>query len=417
MCTTTLQHPGEWAQNEFAFAELGDQRLNKRLMNIASKLAASPGGTLPQAFAQWAELKGAYRFFDNALVDYAKVLGPHLERTRLACREAGEYLIIEDTSELDFTFHRQTQQLGVIGHGEGRGFALHSALAVRVEGWTLEQRPEGQAVGLLDQQCVRPRPAPKGETRQERLKRRRLSHWWAEGLSKVGAPPSGCQWVYIADRESDFYEPMDICLRLGVDFVIRGYQDRRLAEPAGKLREVLAQAPVLGQSTVELRSRGGEPARIAMVELRSVRVDLDGPWRPGGWRPALKEVWVVQVSEVSAPEGVREPLHWILLTSLPCRTLAQTQRVVGRYTARWWIEEYHNSPQEWCWCREEPIGTGRAFGRVDCGPGRSGSAVAEHQNVSAESAGRLRGQREFQSRGAGDFGEEIRPTFGWLEQS
>ena len=46
---------------------------------------------------------------------------------------------------------------------------------------------------------------------------------------------------------------------------------------------------------------------------------------------------------MSAPEGVPEPLHWKLLTSLPCATLAQVLRVVGRYTARWWIEEYHKA--------------------------------------------------------------------------
>jgi hypothetical protein len=54
-------------------------------------------------------------------------------------------------------------------------------------------------------------------------------------------------------------------------------------------------------------------------------------------------VWVVEVQEVDAPEGVKEPLHWILLTSLPCPTLAQARRVVGRYTARWWVEEYHKA--------------------------------------------------------------------------
>jgi hypothetical protein len=36
-------------------------------------------------------------------------------------------------------------------------------------------------------------------------------------------------------------------------------------------------------------------------------------------------------------------LHWILLTSLPCATLAEAQRVVGGYAARWWIEEYHKA--------------------------------------------------------------------------
>jgi len=343
MSTTTLQPAGQWAREEFAFADLGEPRLNKRLVKVATNLAASPGGTLPQAFPDWAELKAAYRFFDNRAVDFERVLQPHLERTRRACREPGEYLIIEDSSNLDFSRHRKTQDLGVIGDGNGRGFELHSALAVRVEGWTVEERPEGQVVGLFDQRCRRPRPAPKGESRRERLQRPRKSSWWGETFRRVGGPASGCRWIYVADRESDFYEPIQCCQQLGVDFIIRGFQDRRLADEAGRLREALAKAPVLGQSTVELRSRGGEPARTAIVELRGAQVDLDGPWRPGGWQEPLRGVWALEVREVHAPEGVQEPLHWVLLTSLPCRTLAQARRIVGRYTARWWIEEYHKA--------------------------------------------------------------------------
>ena len=343
MTTTTLQSPGEWAQQEFAFANLGEARLNKRLVKVATNLAGNPGGTLPQAFAQWAELKAAYGFFDNRAVDFGKVMQPHCERTRRFCREAGEYLIIEDTSILDFSRHRGTQDLGVIGDGQGRGFELHSALAVRVEGWTLEQRPEGQLVGLFDQQCRRPRSVPKAESLAERAKRRRRSSWWAEAFERAGSPPGDCRWIDIADREADFYESIQTCQQLGVDFIIRAAHDRRLAQEAGKLKQVLAVAPLLGESTVELRSRGGEPARTAIVELRSVQVDLEGPWRPGGQQPPLRGVWAVEVREVHAPEGVQKPLHWILLSSLPCHTLAQTQRVVGRYTGRWWVEEYHKA--------------------------------------------------------------------------
>lgn len=260
---------------------------------------------------------------------------PHVERTPLACREAGEYLIIEDTSNLDFSAHRKTRGLGVIGDGKGRGFEVHSALAVRVESWTLEQRPEGQLVGLFDQQCRRPQPAPPGETRAERLGRRRKSSWWAEAFKRAGPPPGDCRWIYIADRESDCYEPIQICQSGGIDFIIRAGQDRRLAEGAGKLKAAVARAAVLGESTVELRSRAGQAARTAIVELRSVQVDVDGPWRPGGCQEPLRSLTVMEVREVHAPEGV-EALHWILLTSLPCQTLAQGRRILGRYTARWW---------------------------------------------------------------------------------
>jgi hypothetical protein len=45
--------PAQWAQMEFALAELGDPRRTQRLVKIATRLAQSPGGTLPQALPQW----------------------------------------------------------------------------------------------------------------------------------------------------------------------------------------------------------------------------------------------------------------------------------------------------------------------------------------------------------------------------
>ena len=170
--STTLLPPGQWAQTEFAFAQLGDSRRQQRLLKIAASLAASPGGTLPQACTDWAELKAAYGFFGQCGVTFEAVLAPHLERTRQACRQPGDYLLIEDTTLLDDSHHPATQDLGVIGDGAGRGFELHSALAVCVESWTLEHRPEGLVVGLFDQHCRRPRPAPEPSAQIPALGRR-----------------------------------------------------------------------------------------------------------------------------------------------------------------------------------------------------------------------------------------------------
>src|ERR1035438_2561282 len=60
--TTSLLTPAQWAQTEFASAQLGDRRLTRRLVQMARCLAQTPTGTLPQAFPDWKDLKGAYRF-------------------------------------------------------------------------------------------------------------------------------------------------------------------------------------------------------------------------------------------------------------------------------------------------------------------------------------------------------------------
>jgi len=80
--STSLTPPAPWAQNEFGFAQLGDQRRNKRLVNIAEHLAARPGGTLPQAFWDWAELKAAYRFFGQRGVSFERVMAPQSQLER-----------------------------------------------------------------------------------------------------------------------------------------------------------------------------------------------------------------------------------------------------------------------------------------------------------------------------------------------
>lgn len=336
-----LSTPAQWAQCEFAMASLGDRRRTARLVNIASHLAASPSGTLPGAFSSWDELKAAYRFFSQPKVGPEQILGPHHQRTLAACREPGEYLLIEDTTELDYSAHPSTVGLGRIGDGHGRGLRLHTTLAVRAEVWNLEQQPEGVVMGLLAQQYTRPRPAPVPETRAQRLARPRQSQRWAAVFDTTGGPPAGCQWIYIADRESDFYEPLQQCTRHGIDYIIRGYQDRRLADSPAHLDEALAGAPVLGEMTLALRARPGQPARVARVQVRAVTVKLSGPWRPGG-RAADFTSQVVEVREISPPEG-SPPLHWRLLTSLPCQSWAQVRRIIGRYTARWLVEEYHKA--------------------------------------------------------------------------
>ena len=126
-----------------------------------------------------------------------------------------------------------------------------------------------------------------------------------------------------------------------MDFIIRGFRDRALVDQPEHLPAVVDQAPGRGTLPVALRARPGQAARMAAVEVRTTSVQAQGPERRGGVRPALS-LQVVEVREVGAPAGA-EPLHWLLLTSLPGTSWAQVQRIVGRYAARWWVEEYHKA--------------------------------------------------------------------------
>jgi len=55
-------------------ANLSDERLNKRLISLLDILGNSPGESIPVACRGWAEIKTAYRFFDNGNVSAEKIL-------------------------------------------------------------------------------------------------------------------------------------------------------------------------------------------------------------------------------------------------------------------------------------------------------------------------------------------------------
>lgn len=341
---TTLSAPAHWAEHEFAAVPLGDARRTHRLVRVAAALAQCPSGALPAALPRWRELKAAYRLFSTPGVSHENILAPHLARTRQRCAAPGEYLFIEDTTLLDYSTHRATRGLGRIGNDRGQGLLLHTTLAARVEGWDEAERPQTQLLGLAGQECwarTGPSRRRQKERWRERLARPRESQRWARALGSLPARPAAATWIYLADRESDIYEVFERCAAAGADYIVRAQFARALAPEDQEVFGAVAQAPVLGEIQVEVGARGGRGARVATVELRARTVTLRGVWRPGGARPDLT-LQVVQASEIEVPAGA-EPIHWVLLTSLPVPALAQARRVVGRYTRRWLIEEYHKA--------------------------------------------------------------------------
>jgi hypothetical protein len=334
----------QWAQLEFGLAQLRDARRTQRLVQIGEALAKVPSGTLPQAFPNWADLKGAYRFFSNPKIVYADIMSPHWERTRQSCCEPGEVLLVEDTTELDYSSHGQCQGLGQVGNQYGRGLHLHTNLALRVEGWNIEHCPQVTVVGVAGQQCwARPvtEQKKKKENWRQRLQRSRESERWAKTLAEMPARPIEARWIFLADRESDIYESFERALAARIAFLIRARCNRALAEEDQGVFDAVAQAAVLGQMEVEVRSRPGRTQRIAKLEVRAVTVSLRGVWRSGGRRPALT-VQVVQAREINGPAG-EEPIEWVLLTNLPVENFEAARRVVARYAQRWIIEEFHKA--------------------------------------------------------------------------
>ncbi len=80
----------------------------------------------------WGDLKSAYNLFDCEDVTFDAVAKPHWELTKQQCT-AGRFLILGDTTELDFGRHNSIPDLGPTGNGSGWGFLLHNSLMVKAD--------------------------------------------------------------------------------------------------------------------------------------------------------------------------------------------------------------------------------------------------------------------------------------------
>jgi len=358
---TTLQSPSAWAEVEFRDAQLHDVRRTRRLVKLASALAEHPSGLLPRAIEDWANLKAAYRLLGEEDVTYERVIGPHWRHTRQACENPGEYLLVEDTTDIDFTSHYMTEGLGWTGDGGGRGMYLHTTLALCIERWTPQNEPDVTALGLLGQKVwTRPPKTPdRLEKKRRRLERERESQRWAEVFDRLDGAPPGARWTYVADRESDIYEVFERCTARRLDYIVRANQPRALSKEDGSVFEAVAQADALGRFEVFLRARPGQKARTAVVEVRTRTVTLRGPWRPRRKTPDLS-VRVVEAKEVDAPD-VAKAIRWVLLTSWPTEDFVSCLRVVKAYAKRWLIEEYHKALKTGAGVEESQLSTAAAI--------------------------------------------------------
>lgn len=357
---TALMTARDWAVAEFGGADLHDPRRSRRLVAVAAQLAAKPQGTLPGAFGPWADLKAAYRLLGEPGIQYGAIMASHTQRVLQECRRPGEVLFVEDTTELDYSSHPAAEGLGLIGNGGGRGLWVHSTLAMRIDRWNEQQEPQVTVSGLAAQTCwVRREPARAAhEKKKRRLGRSRESQRWASCVDRIGPPPSDTRYTFVADREADIFETIQRCQDRQWDFLVRANQPRAMVDQEGSVFDAVARAPVRARFRLALRSRPqritrdkktGKPKRVRKahgsrsveLEVRSCRVTLRAPWRPG--EPgAPRTVNLVEAREVEPALG-DDPIHWALLTSWPCDTGPDAMRVVKAYTRRWLIEEYHKA--------------------------------------------------------------------------
>jgi transposase-like protein/transposase Tn5 family protein len=339
-----------WAEQQFGECDLKDHRRTKRLKRFAIQMVQKPDASTPRQTETWGELKAAYRLFNRSEVTFGAITAPHQALTRAQMTE-GTWLILNDTTELNFGYLRDIKGIGRVGSTGNRGFFLHTALAVNAQNGTLA----GVAAHEL---YTRPLKKVKRVSSSARKRiARRETDVWRRVVDEVGAPPTGAHFIHVCDRGADNY---DLFCQLKVSqagWVIRAAQLKRQVldehEESLSLDALLNRQSCLGTYQLTVKANGKQSARTAQMQVRAACLTMPRP-KTGVSRFAKQTgiteipMWVVEVREISAVPRGTKPLRWVLLTSEQATTFTECWQIVSHYEQRPLIEEYHKCLKTGC---------------------------------------------------------------------
>jgi hypothetical protein len=341
-----------WATEEFSTLDLGDQRLNRRAILLAERLAAQPTASIPAACGGWAETQAAYRLLSHDAVGWQDLHDPHMACTlqRMAAHKV--VLCIQDTTELNFN-GQAIAGLGPLSYEAQRGMYLHPTYAVS---------PEREPLGVLDAWMWAREFKDKEGKRPGQPESRR----WIEGYERVAeqaAKVPDTRLVYVADREADMAALMKRARDLGTpaDWLLRAKHNRALPGGEKLWAHVLSSTP-LGGVRFSMAARPGQAVRTVRQQVWAQRVQI----KVG--RKEVIEATCLIAREINPPAGVKA-VEWRLITNREVADFEAAVELIDWYRARWEIESVPQAHGKEV--LHEPTRCGEAARKMRVGPSES----------------------------------------------
>jgi hypothetical protein len=346
--------------DELCGIDLGDERLNRRSVKVLEALAANPEASINGACQGWGDTLAAYRLFDNNAVTPEKILAAHCQATQRRMREHPAVLLVQDTSELDYTPHppRDARCLNT-EHRFGLYHHVH-----------LPVTPEGLPLGVIATENFDrpPESLGKAEERATWPIEEKESYRWLQGYRLACEQARECpqtQIISVADQEADIYDIyVDAQQQPGrrADYIVRVKADRSTPErdpEAGaaayhKVRDEVGRAKLLATRHVELSETPKRKKRQATLAVRALTVVIKPP-HARSHLPAVTAN-VVLVEELNGP-GDGTDVSWLLITTLPITTVDDVLRVIDFYVLRWTVEIFFRALKTGCRVEEIQLET------------------------------------------------------------
>jgi hypothetical protein len=349
-----------WVEAEFGGVSFGHQDAERRLLRIVAAKAHHPSASYSECFAgKRHQLKAYYRFIGSQreAICAEGILKGHRQKTLGRMKEQKRVLVIQDTTDLNFSDRWHCNGLGHIGKNQtgalSQGLKMHSSLAVGEQGLPL---------GVLRTEIYASHfGADKAQSRPIEEKE---SYRWlrtVEDLTEISQWIAPTQLIVVGDRESDLFELFDYRRRKArnIHLLVRAHYNRCLEEGSAKLFDHLKALPAMAKAQIEVprqrekkakRTKPGQialPARQARVELRWGKVTVAAPATAQTRHLPALELYALLLFEPHSPKGAKA-LRWVLLTTVPIDSRKQALRCVRWYTLRWRIEEWHRVLKSGC---------------------------------------------------------------------
>jgi hypothetical protein len=345
LCSAPRPEASDWVEAEFGRVQFFDNRLKERLYTVARDFFAQPKELIPQTSnGSAAKIKATYRFLRNSNVQMQTLLRPHIESTIERLREHPVILAVQDTTTLNYTGHAP-EEAGPIQTTQTKsvGLVLHDTMAFT---------PDGTPLGLLNLQCWArdPKQVGKNHLRHQLPIEEKESNKWLVSYRAVAEAQKLCpdtMLISVGDREADLYDLFHEATRdpFGPKILVRAERTRNRKVEQVELWQRMNAEPESGVIEVSIPRRGSRLARIAKLQIRCAPVTLTPPTR-GEFSPL--SVWAVYAKEVDHGVNVKEPIDWMLLTTVKTESFENACQRLGWYARRWGIEVYHRTLKSGC---------------------------------------------------------------------
>jgi len=360
-----------------AHVDLGHSKRNQSfLRQISSYCIGKPEHVNPrQANSPFADVMSSYRFCRNEEISSSALRKIRLKSMLSSWAAKETMLLINDVSILDYYRHNSKIDRRDVGDGKGKGYEYVCNLAISLE---------RECVVGVAHDCLIDESGPDDgdiidyhadvpfqhfpPTEQQRLecnhKHQLLCHF-----RYIHRQRPGVRKIVVADREFDDHYFFQGCMVEGENFVIRSNALRNVQIPlydwfpkeahaphyqglpctegycCADMRELVQYVPLRPYKALPLDGKGrhtdaNTASSWANLSMGACKIRLYRQFKRNKlYFPPTEyvDLNLVVIRETQPSQG-RDPICWVLLTSLPVTTWEEMLKIARIYELRWLIE-------------------------------------------------------------------------------